>query len=207
MKLIEKIKNNKRKSVMLLTALLLVVLTVVLLLWKRPLLNKPTLIIETPQKISVSNKEIFNLDLSISDLEEARYPAASFSIDFDSSRLEFLNVEEGNMFIHDSDKENGIGQDLPDWNFNVEESNKSGKINIMYLDLTGGKYAFSKDLLEPDDNVVLRLSFRLRGSARIGDVYELSIEDAVFAASDSTQSLAMTQNTLKTKNGKIVIGE
>lgn len=77
----------------------------------------------------------------------------------------------------------------------------------MYLDMTGGKYAFSKDLLAEDGNVVLRLKFRLRGSVRSGDVLDLILEDAVFAASDETQSLAMTLDTLKTKDGRIVIGD
>jgi hypothetical protein len=77
----------------------------------------------------------------------------------------------------------------------------------MYLDMTGGKNAFSKDLLAEDNNVVLRLKFRLRGSVRAGDVCDLIVEDAVFAASDETQSLAMTTNTLTVKNGKLVIGE
>jgi hypothetical protein len=77
----------------------------------------------------------------------------------------------------------------------------------MYLDMTGGKNAFSKDLLAEDNNVVLRLKFRLRGSVRAGDVCDLIVEDAVFAASDEAQSLAMTTNTLTVKNGKLVIGE
>jgi hypothetical protein len=55
--------------------------------------------------------------------------------------------------------------------------------------------------------VVLRLKFRLRGSAKAGDVLDLIVEDAVFAASNETQSLAMTTNTLKVKNGRLVIGE
>jgi hypothetical protein len=38
-------------------------------------------------------------------------------------------------------------------------------------------------------------------------VCDLIVEDAVFAASDETQSLAMTTNTLTVKNGKLVIGE
>jgi hypothetical protein len=76
----------------------------------------------------------------------------------------------------------------------------------MYLDMTGGKNAFTKDLLA-EDNVVMRLKFRLRGSVRGGDVLDLIIEDAVFAASDETQSLAMTTATLKVKNGRLVIGE
>lgn len=58
-----------------------------------------------------------------------------------------------------------------------------------------------------EDNVVLRLKFRLRGSVRPGDVMDLIVEDAVFAASDERQSLAMTTNTLQIQNGKLVIGE
>jgi len=54
---------------------------------------------------------------------------------------------------------------------------------------------------------VLCLRFRLRGSVRPGDVLDLILEDAVFAASDESQSLAMTTDTLKIRNGKIVVGE
>ena len=167
--------------------------------------GEPTLIVETPQKLSISGTKEFTLDVTISDLGEVRYPAMSMSISFDSSRLEFLGVEEGNMFILSD--ENSSGQQLPDWSCNVQNSNDTGLINIMYLDMTGGRNAFSKELLADDYNVVLRLKFRLRGSVRPGDVLDLIVEDAVFAASDETQSLAMTRNTLKVKNGRLVIGE
>lgn len=165
----------------------------------------PTLTVETPQKLSASAAAEFTLDVTISDLGEARYPAMSMSIRFDSSRLEFLGVQEGNVLIYDD--ENSVGKQLPDWSCNVQNSNDTGLINIMYLDITGGKYAFSKELLANEDNVVLRLCFRLRGSARAGDVLEVALEDAVFAASDESQSLAMTTGTLNTKNGRIIIGE
>jgi hypothetical protein len=165
----------------------------------------PALIVETPQKLSKSQTGEFTLDVTVSDLGEARYPAMSMSIAFDSSRLEFLGVEEGNIFILSN--ENSTGQQLPDWSCNVKNSNDTGMINIMYLDMTGGKNAFCKELLAEDYNVVLRLRFRLRGSVRPGDVLDLIVEDAVFAASDETQSLAMTTDTLKTKNGRLVIGE
>ena len=165
----------------------------------------PTLAVETPRKLSASQTEEFTLDVTVSDLGEARYPAMSMSIAFDASRLEFLGVEEGNVFVLSS--ENSTGQQLPDWSCNVQNSNDTGLINIMYLDMTGGKNAFTKALLAEDDNVVLRLRFRLRGSVRSGDVLELTLEDAVFAASDETRSLAMTTDTLKTKNGRLVIGE
>lgn len=165
----------------------------------------PTLTIETPQKMSLSDTDEFALDVTVSALGDALYPAASMSISFDSSRLEFLGVEEGNIFILSA--ESNSGQQLPDWSCNTQVCNETGIINIMYLDMTGGKYAFSKDLLAEDDNVVLRLKFRLRGSVRSGDVLDLILEDAVFAASDETQSLAMTLDTLKTKDGRIVIGD
>ena len=170
-----------------------------------PVSGEPTLTVETPQKLSASQTEEFTLDVTISDLGDARYPAMSMSIAFDSSRLEFLGVEEGNIFILSD--ENSTGQKLPDWSCNVQNSNDTGRINIMYLDMTGGKNAFSKELLADDYNVVLRLKFRLRGSVRPGDVLDLIVEDAVFAASDEPQSLAMTTDTLKVKNGRLVIGE
>ena len=129
----------------------------------------------------------------------------SMSVGFDASRLDFLGVEEGNVFVLSA--ESSTGQQLPEWNCNVQNSNTTGRINIMYLDMTGGKNAFSKELLAEGSNVVLRLRFRLRGSVRPGDVLDLILEDAVFAASDETQSLAVTTNTLKTRNGRLVIGE
>lgn len=164
--------------------------------------GQPVLEVETPQKIILSQGGEFVLDVSISDLGEAIYPAASMSIAFDASCLEFLGVEEGNVFITGDEN-----RQLPDWSCNVSKSNESGLINIMYLDMTGGKYAFHRSLLAEEDNVLLRLKFRLRGSARVGDAYELVVEDAVFAASDESQSLAMTTGTLKIRNGKIVTGE
>ena len=167
--------------------------------------GEPTLTVETPQKLSLANTDEFTLDVTINCLGDARYPAMSMSIAFDSSRLEFIGVEEGNIFILSN--ENSSGQQLPDWNYNAETCNKTGLINIMYLDMTGGKNAFTKELLAEEDNVVLRLKFRLRGSVRPGDVLDLIVEDAVFAASDETQSLAMTTDTLKVKNGRLVIGE
>lgn len=164
----------------------------------------PVLTVETPaQKLSAG--EEFMLDVTVSHLGEALYPAMSASIAFDSSRLEFLGVEEGNVFVLDAS--NTAGQQLPEWSFSVESSNESGRINVMYLDLTGGRHAFSCDLLAEEDNVMLRLRFRLRGSARSGDVLDLIVEDAVFAASDEAQSLAVTRGTLRVRNGRLVVGE
>ena len=199
-------KQRKKKWLWILGACILIAVLVLLLTRCRGTdFGVPTLIVETPQKLSATGTDEFTLDVTVSNLGEARYPAMSISISFDSSRLEFLGVEEGNIFIL-SDESNNV-QQLPNWSCNVQNSNDTGRINIIYLDMTGGRNAFTQELLAKDYNVVLRLKFRLRGSSRPGDVLDLIVEDAVFAASDETQSLAMTTGTLKTKNGRLVIGE
>ncbi len=204
--MLEWLRENKRSYFIIGGSLLLcaVLLCIFLLFRNGGKAEKPTLTVETPQKLSKAATDTFTIDVTISSLGEAIYPAASMSIAFDTSRLEFLGVEEGNVFIQ---SDNTSGQSLPEWNYNTAACNESGRVNVMYLDMTGGKNAFSKDLLAEDDNVVLRLKFRLRGSVRAGDVCDLIVEDAVFATSDETQSLAMTRDTLTVKNGKLVIGE
>ena len=199
-------KQRKKKWLWILGACILIAVLVLLLTrCSGTDFGVPTLIVETPQKLSATGTDEFTLDVTVSNLGEARYPAMSISISFDSSRLEFLGVEEGNIFILSDESNNG--QQLPDRSCNVQNSNDTGRINIIYLDMTGGRNAFTQELLAKDYNVVLRLKFRLRGSSRPGDVLDLIVEDAVFAASDETQSLAMTTGTLKTKNGRLVIGE
>ena len=199
-------KQRKKKWLWILGACILIAVLVLLLTrCSGTDFGVPTLIVETPQKLSATGTDEFTLDVTVSNLGEARYPAMSISISFDSSRLEFLGVEEGNIFILSDESNNG--QQLPDWSCNVQNSNDTGRINIIYLDMTGGRNAFTQELLANDYTVVLRLKFRLRGSSRPGDVLDLIVEDAVFAASDETQSLAMTTGTLKTKNGRLVIGE
>lgn len=199
-------KTTKKKKKAWLWVLLAVILAALLFLLRQcgSPLGTPTLTVETPSQKLTAGEE-FVLDVTVSRLDEALYPAASMSIVFDPSRLEFLTVEEGNVFILDA--ANTAGQQLPNWSCNVQNSNDTGCINVMYLDMTGGKYAFSSDLLAEENNVVLRLRFRLRGSARSGDVLDLIVEDAVFAASDESQSLAMTRGTLRVRNGRLVVGE
>ena len=168
-------------------------------------LSVPTVTVETPGKMSVDDRNEFSLDLRLNGQVEGMFPAASFSISFDPAKLEFLGIDEGNIVITNPDSSSGTS--LPEWSVNTERSNKTGVINIMYLDITGGKYAFSGDLLDKKDNVVLRLSFRLRGSVRAGDILELCLDDAVFAANDEARSLSSTAKTLRTVNGRIVIGD
>ena len=164
-----------------------------LLIFREPASDVPCLTVVAPPKVSLSGDREVVVDVTISDLGQVPYPAASASIRFDPSRLEFLSVQEGNVFVRD-----GAGQDLPQWSCSPTQCNQSGVINVMYLDLTGGTQAFERQLL--------RIAFRLRGSARVGDVYDLTVEDAVFAASNEEESLAMLRGPLICRNGSIVVG-
>ena len=194
--------KRKRRLAALLGGALLLLALLGLLFLHNSINNTPNLTVVTPPKASLSGDREIVVDVTISDLGEAIYPAASATIRFDPSRLEFLGVREGNVFVRDA-----LGQDLPQWSCSPARCNQTGAINVMYLDLTGGTQAFDRQLLADQDNVLLRLAFRLRGSARAGDVYDLTVEDAVFATSNEEESLAMLRGTLICRNGRITVEE
>jgi len=204
----EKKLSKKQRRILIVSAAVLLAVLVLVLFFLFPggllLSSAPAVTVETPEKMFRTQREPFSLALELSALAETDYPAASFSISFDQEKLEFLGLDEGNVSVKHPGSPSGSA--LPEWSVNVDKSNETGQINIMYLDMTGGKYAFSKDLLQEGNNVLLYLNFRLRGSAKQGDVYELCIDDAVFAASDEAESLAKAAGSLRTNNGRIVIG-
>lgn len=194
--------KRKLRLVALFGGVLLLLALLGFLIFQEPARDVPCLAVVAPPKVSLSGNREVVVDVTISDLGQVPYPAASASIRFDPSRLEFLGVQEGNVFVRD-----GAGQDLPQWSCSPARCNESGVINVMYLDLTGGTQAFDRQLLAAEDNVLLRLAFRLRGSARAGDAYDLTVEDAVFAASNEEESLAMLRGTLICRNGRITVEE
>ena len=205
----EEKKNSKKKIIIIVLLVLLALAVLALFLFRDggALSLAPAVTIETPNKMSQSDRDEFTLDVTLSDLRDGLYPAASFSINFDSNKLEFLELEEGNVLVPCEKKANGAVTELPGWGVNVGRSNEIGQINVMYIDLSGGRRAFSKDLLPDGDRVLFRLKFKLRGSVQSGDIIEISFADAVFAASDEKDSLASTKNTLKTRSGRVVIGD
>lgn len=160
--------------------------------------TEPTVTIKTPEKI---NDNDFSVDVTVSSLGDAIYPAVSMCIDFDSEYLELQGVKNGNVKVMGNTSD---GQ-IPEWNIDTGYSNETGKINIMYLDVSGGKYAFSDSFLNDRDNILFTLDFSLKDNAESGNIYEFDIEDAVFATSDSKKSLAVNSGTLKTQNGKIIL--
>ena len=205
----EEKKNSKKKTIIIVLLVLIALAVLVFFLFGDggALSLAPAVTIETPNKMSRSDRGEFTLDVTLSDLREGElYPAASFSMNFDANKLEFLGLEEGNVLVPCEKKANGVVTELPKWGVNVERSNEIGQINVMYLDLSGSRQAFSKDLLPDGDRVLFRLRFKLRGSVQSGDIIEISFADAVFAASDEKDSLASVKNTLKTHSGRVIIG-
>lgn len=160
----------------------------------------PTVTIETPAKRSRTDQNEFCVKVSANSFESGTFPAASFSISFDKEKLEFLGIENGSVIADNNDSS-------AKWNFDADFSNESGKINVMYLDTTGGKYAFNNSFLNESENILFTLKFRLRETVENGDIIELSFDDAVFASNDEKNSLSLISKTLKTKNGRIVIGD
>ncbi len=199
--------TKKQKIIIAVTAiiLLIIILLLILLLPKKiKSSDTPTLTIVAPPKQSISAHEEFSVDVSLSALGEEIYPAVSASIVFDSSYLEFMGISEGDIMILGDERADGNSNQLPEWSVDIERSNKIGQINVMYLDMTGGKYAFTKECME-DNHILMRLNFKLRGSAKDGDIYNLEIKDAVFATTDESKNLASINDTLITNDGKVVV--
>ncbi len=155
--------------------------------------TSPTVTIETPEKVDNDN---FSVDVTLSSLGDSIYPAVSMCIDFDSEYLEFHGITNGNVRV--------MGDTVPEWNVDTGYSNETGKINIMYLDVSGGKYAFSDSLLNDNDNILFTLDFSIKDNAQSDNTYEFDIEDAVFATENSENSLAVNSGTLKTQNVKFI---
>jgi len=167
---------------------------------------EPELAIEIPDKIrSISGNDVFSIEVTITSLGNEIYPAASFSIGFDSEYFEFIGIGQGNVHIIGNEEK---GQ-FPDWNVSAEHSNAKGEINIIYLDISGGRNAFSDDLLNDDGNVLFTLDFHLKENQNPypSDSYEFEVLDAVFAASDREKSLASSDGTLKIRNGEVILEE
>lgn len=204
-------KKGNRKIII--AAILILTAAAVILFLTKGLSQKPTLSLEAPDGIGERDKDEFVVDVKLSDMGEAIYPAASIIVTFDKNRLEFTGVKMGNVMVYDNfnpEKQEGEGEMvIPLWNCNTDLSNRTGEIKAMYLDMTGGDNAYAAaGFKSGDQDTVLRLGFKLRDSVSAGDELKLEIADAVFAASggdESGASLASADSlgTLRIKDTQI----
>ena len=153
--------------------------------------------LSSPAPVEATNKENIVLDAIVTRLPDGEYLAASLSVYFDHNRLEFIGVRQGTM------RTVGINGNysIPIWNSDVEAANRTGVINTMYLDMTGGDHPYIVD----DADILLRLAFRLRDSAQSGDTLYVTIEDAIFATVDPADAVAMTKGNLIGFNAQIIV--
>ncbi|MEG1778735.1 MAG: cohesin domain-containing protein [Oscillospiraceae bacterium] len=186
------------------------VAVIVLLSLKPQLLSgKPKLILSSPPPLAVSDRNEFTIDVTVSKLPDNLYCAASVAIVFDKNKLEFTGVKQGTMMTYGDKQANGSELTIPTWQGNTETANQTGQINAMYLDMTAGKYAYCAEGFDSENNnVMLRLGFKLRDSVYSGEVLDLTVADAVLATvtgdSDGS-SLATVNKTLQPVNAKIVV--
>lgn len=142
--------------------------------------------------LSKNNKNTFKLKLKMSQIPSNIYSSASFSISFDKNKVEFVDIEKGDILTYSSNS--------PSWEYDVKASNKRGQANIMYLDSTGGKESFtSKSILEERKNNILILEFKLKDDVESGENISFKIKDAVFATVNGDKD----NSSLSTKNKNI----
>ncbi len=209
--MLEKIKNaSKKKKIITVFLILIIIIGAIFIVFRaKKELNKPVLSLIPPKPIEYSSREEFVVDVQLSALPHNLYPAASISVTFDNTKLEFTGAKLGTMMTYGDKRANGYSFDIPQWSCNTEISNSKGEINAMYLDTTAGKYAYCSEGFDSDKkNIVLRLGFKLKDSAISGESYNLTFKDGVFAVIDgdeSKESLAMKMGTLRTNNCRIVV--
>lgn len=142
--------------------------------------------------LSKNNKNTFKLKLKMSQTPSNIYSSASFSISFDKNKVEFVDIEKGDILTYSSNS--------PSWEYDVKASNKRGQVNIMYLDSTGGKESFtSKSIVEERKNNILILEFKLKDDVESGENISFKIKDAVFATVNGDKD----NSSLSTKNKNI----
>jgi hypothetical protein len=169
----------------------------------------PSLTLMSPAPVSASDRSEIIIDAVLSDLPDRVFPAASISVDFDPNKLEFVGVKQGTMMTLGGAKGNEQTWNIPIWESDAAASNRLGEVNTMYLDMTGGQFAYIREGFQKNDHdILVRLAFRLKDSAIAGDIYHITVKDAVIATvggAENNTSLATGKQTLKAYPAKIVV--
>jgi hypothetical protein len=133
----------------------------------------------------------------LTNLPTGVYPGASLAVEFDRQKLEFIEARQGTM----KTLAGGGKFNIPIWAADPAYANREGQVKAMYLDQTGGDFAYTdQGFAKGTGDCVLRLVFRLRDAAWTGDRLELAVTDAVFATTDNElrhSSLATAARTLR----------
>ena len=141
------------------------------------------------------------VDVKLSDLK-GEYPAASFQIEFDKNKLEFLEIRQGNIEIWNKKTGETI---IPEWQYNAENANRKGCISTMYLDMTAEDNPITGDNLTADSDVLFRVVFRVKDSCNDGEKLTLTTSQATFAAIEEADSIAIYKENINTPQGEYIV--
>lgn len=208
-----KFLSKKRNRILCLIIIIaMIIIPICIYLFKKDIVKElfaPSIILSSPKPVEASNKDEILVDVKLSSLPKNLYPAASISVLFDQNKLEFIGVKQGTMMTLGKANSGQTAYSIPIWKSDIDVSNVYGQINTMYLDITGGTYAYTHEGYHKiKKNILLRLAFRLRDSAQSGDIYNLTIRDAVIATNDNEKnrtSLATSNRTLKAYHAKVIV--
>ena len=204
-------KRNRVITICVAVALIIAIVWVVFFTSILERIFAPSITLMSPAPVLVFDRGEIVVDVVMSDLPERVFPAASLSAKFDKNKLELVSVKQGTMMTLNNYSEDETTYNIPIWKSDIEAANRLGKVNTMYLDMTGGQFAYVKEgFAKEEKDILLRLVFCLRDSAKAGEVYNITVEDAVLATVggdyDNT-SLATSNRTLKAYPAKIVVKE
>lgn len=157
--------------------------------------------LEYDNNITEGSEEEIVVPVKLSYLPSGVFPSASMSVEFDKEKLEFIRIDKGTMENYSSE--------VPEWNVDVDASNKNGIVNAIYLDKSGAKNSYYKSGFEKENkDTVLNLVFKLKEDAKSKDILHLNITDAVFATVNGdtdNSNLSTAKNTMKNRNLMIEI--
>ena len=153
----------------------------------------------TPAAINASDRSEIVIDVVTNNLPNREFPAASLSVSFDNNFIKFVGIRQGNMMV----RGNTIDSfNIPLWHSDVEVANTNGKINTMYLDMSGGNHPY---IIDDENDILLRFVFRLKDSVSPGEIHHVVIEDVIFAAVDETESIGNGLGNLLAFNAQIIV--
>lgn len=193
----------KKRNLFILIGLIAIMIIVYLIYSFSNNKKGPTMYLSSDSTPKAMSNEEFYIDVKLSSFpKDSVFPAASFLVTFDQTKVMFTGLKLGTMVVGD---EEGHKKSLsvPVWKSNPNIANETGTVSAMYLDMSASNHCYREYSFTPDtEDILVRLNFKLLDSAQTGDKLEFTFQDAVMAAikEDGKSSLAMTEDTLSIKD-------
>lgn len=188
-------KNGaKRKKIVVTAGMVIgIVLLIILIYFVWTYFQKPLVSMKYHKG---SEKDTIVVDVKVSKIRK-NFQAASFIISFDEEALTLEKINQGNIKVKDSGNKK---TKLPSWECNPDVSNKTGKVSIMYLDMSAVNAPFVK---RKTSGILYQIVFKINNPDMVKQNTKLKIEQATFASVKEEKSLSMKKRNIRTENLKI----